>query len=707
MTDILGWLTALGLEKFAPVFIEQEIDFDILPLLNEDDVRELGLPLGPRRKLLAALADLRNDGAVPLRDEAERRQLTVMFVDLADSTALATRHDPEAMRDVLRGYQNAITSEITQVGGHVAKLMGDGVLAYFGWPRAHEDDAERAVRAGLAAVEAVDRMTDPVGERLAARVGIATGLVVVGDLIGEGAAQEHAVVGPTPNLAARLQAEAGPGQVIIAAGTRRLLLGSGFIVDAVGERWLKGHDGPLPLFRVIREAPRQSRFVSGSVGSLVGRAAESKALRSAWQQAKTGRGQAILLIGEAGIGKSRLLHALVEAIAEDSPAQEFIQCSTLRSESPFWPIAQCLALSADIAADDDAPARDAKLMRALSKHGTDPERAAIILRPMLGLPNELGAADSGAQAHRRRDTLDILIGHLLAAARTGPALLVFEDLQWADRGTLDILRNLVGAIVAAPILLVATTRDDGTLGLGAAPNLLRLPLARLDAATAAALIVETAGKGRLTARVVETILDRSDGIPLFVEEITKAAIEARAEAEAAVPMTLRDSLIARLDVSPAMKAVAQIAACIGREFEESVLRQSAELATDVLDEGLERLTNAGLIVVHTSGRYRFRHAMLCDIAYETLLTPRRRSLHERIAKTLEAMPDGRALSEPEVLARHWFGAGQHEQAEAYWLRARHRGAHWQDQFDALADFLETDASGTAPIVGLDSPRTLH
>jgi len=263
MSDIIAWLTANGLEKFAPVFAEHEVDFDTLRLLTEDDVRELGLPLGPRRKLLTALGVLKSDATPSARDEAERRQRTVMFVDLANSTALATRLDPEAMREILRGYQNTVAGEITRVGGHVAKLMGDGVLAYFGWPRAHEDDAERAVRAGLAAVEAVGRMTGPSDERLAARVGIATGLVVVGDLVGEGAAQEHAVVGTTPNLAARLQAEAGPSQVIIAAGTRRLL-GTGFILDAIDERLLKGHDNPLPLFRVLGEETRERRFTGSA-----------------------------------------------------------------------------------------------------------------------------------------------------------------------------------------------------------------------------------------------------------------------------------------------------------------------------------------------------------------------------------------------------------------------------------------------------------
>jgi class 3 adenylate cyclase len=707
MADIVAWLKAHGLEKFASAFAQHEIDFDTLGLLTEDDVRELGLPLGPRRRLLAALGVLRSEAAPSPRDEAERRQLTVMFVDLADSTALATRLDPEAMREVLRGYQNTVAGEITRVGGHVAKLMGDGVLAYFGWPRAHEDDAERAARAGLAVVEAVSKMAGPEVEKLAARVGIATGLVIVGDLVGEGAAREHAVVGTTPNLAARLQAEAANGEVVIAEGTRRLL-GAGFIVEAVGKRSLKGHDDPLPLFRVLREELRGRRFVGIRTASMVGREAELAALCTAWQQARTGSGQAVLLTGEAGIGKSRLLHSLVDAIAEDNPSQQFFQCSAVRSENPFWPITQSLATDADIIASDDNPARDAKLMFALSRSGVDPARAAAILRPLLGLSGASDAPSDSGLIPSRRETIDVLTGHVLAPAQGGRTFVIFEDLQWADRGTLDVLRQLVRAIVDQPVLVVATARDNEALAFDATANLLRLPLGRLDAATARGLIIDTAGRGRLSSRVVDAILGRSDGIPLFVEEITKAVVEAGPDAEGTVPSTLRDSLIARLDVSPVMKTVAQVAACIGREFEEIVLRQCIDLAPGMIEEGLEGLRNAGLIAADPSGGYRFRHALLCDIAYETLLTPRKRSLHERIANLLEATPGNPALNEPEVLARHWFGAGQYERAEAYWLRARHRAAHWQDQFEALAEFLEKDIADDAPSMGSGSlPRTLH
>src|SRR5437764_5435575 len=342
MTDLSGWLATLGLQKYAALFAEHEIDFDLLRLLTEEDVRELGLPIGTRRKVLSALRELRDGSSVERRDNAERRQLTVMFVDLVESTALSTRLDPEAMREVLRAYQNAVAGEIGRLGGHVAKLMGDGVLAYFGWPRAHEDDAARAARAGLAAVETVAGLADPLGERLACRIGIATGLVVVGDLIGEGAAQEHAVVGSTPNLAARLQAAAGRGGVVIAETTRRLL-GSGFAIEALGHRLLKGHEDPVPLFRVLREQPGESRFgfrAEGSLGPLLGRDQELAVLLQDWDLAKAGRGRSAILVGEAGIGKSRLTRAFAEAVAGDDPVRLLYQCSPFHSETPLWPLKQ-------------------------------------------------------------------------------------------------------------------------------------------------------------------------------------------------------------------------------------------------------------------------------------------------------------------------------------------------------------------------------
>ena len=662
MTDLTEWLEGLGLGKYAPAFREQEIDFDLLPLLTEQDLKELGLPIGPRRKLLEATeglhpaVSLRHDGPEPAR-EAERRQLTIMFVDLANSTSMALRLDPEATRDVLRAFRETVTGEIARLG-YVAKLMGDGVLAYFGWPRAHEDDAERAVTAALAITDTVCRLTTPVGEKLACRVGIATGLVVVGDLVGDGAAQEHAVVGPTANLAARLQEAAGPGEVVIAATTRRLL-GSAFSVEAVGESRLKGYDDPVPLFRVLRQEPRKSRFVARrdeALGPIIGRGTELAALRLAWEQAKSGRGHAILLVGEAGIGKSRLLEALTNTISDDMPARQVFQCSSLHSDNPLWPVVQQLGPS-----------------------------TAVIGRGM-------NDADGRENLRIGRETVDAIAGRLLEiTTQAGPAFIVFEDAQWADRATVELMRHLTGAVTNLPVLLVVSSRPDGEPYLGTAANLARLAVPRLDGPAASRLVADTAGRHQLGARLRSEILGRSDGIPLFIEEMTKAVIEtALAGVEISVPATLRDSLIARLDASPSMKAAAQIASCLGRDFDEALLLSVADISPDSVKEGLAELLQAGHIVTQGAGWFRFKHALLCDIAHETMLTLRRQKLHQRIAEKLESMPSNLAEQEPEALAQHWFEAGQNRRAEIYWLRARHRVAHWAEQLDVLANYLEAD-----------------
>jgi class 3 adenylate cyclase/energy-coupling factor transporter ATP-binding protein EcfA2 len=666
--DLAEWLGGLGLGKYAAAFAEQEIEFDHLPLLTEADVRDLGLPIGPRRKLLEAIEALR-DGHPSRREppkrqgEAERRQLTVMFVDLAESTPLALRLDPEAMSDVLRAFQNTVAGEIGRLG-FVAKLMGDGVLAYFGWPRAHEDDARRAVAAALAIVDAVARLPSPAGDQLACRIGIATGLVVVGDLVGEGAAQEHAVVGATPNLAARLQEAAGPGEVMIADSTRRLL-GADFALEDIGERRLKGHEQAVPLFRVLRREARESRFAArgeASSAPLVGRDAELALLLRAWGKARSGRGQAVLLTGEAGIGKSRLLQALSEAIAAEQPTRHVFQCSPLHDDNPFWPVVLRFA-----------PA------------------AAIVAR---------GPEDGGGGDRRqvRRDAVAALAALLLAAARGAPALVVFEDAQWADQATLELMRHLAGAVGDAPVLLIVTGRPEAESRFGTAANPTRLELPRFDGPTAVALIAAVAGRYQLAPRLLGDILARGDGVPLFLEEMTKAVIEtAPAGAAVSAPATLRDSLIARLDVAPAMKAVAQIASCIGRDFDEALLTTVGDIGAVEQRQGLAALLQAGLVVAHAGGGFRFKQALLCDIAYESLLTPRRQRLHRSIAEALEAMPDAPAEREPELLARHWYAAGENGRAEVYWLRARHRAAHWQEQLDALADFLDSDAAEVIPL----------
>jgi len=678
VADLLEWLASLGLEKFSEVFVEQEIEFDHLPLLTEGDVRDLGLPIGPRRKLLEAIEALRqarpSGRGQPMRqNEAERRQLTIMFVDLANSTPMALRLDPEAMSDVLRAFQNAVAGEIGRLG-FVAKLMGDGVLAYFGWPRAHEDDARRAATVALAIVDAVAKLSGPNDEPLACRVGIATGLVVVGDLIGEEAAQEHVVVGATPNLAARLQEAAGPGEVMIADTTRRLL-GAEFVIEEIGERRLKGHEKPIPLFRVLRKEARQGHFDRrGEDRSvpIVGREVELALLRRAWKEAKSGRGQAVLLTGEAGIGKSRLLQALAEATVKVISTKHIFQCLPLHSGNPFWPVVSGFAPAAPIAAR-------------VAENDRDSDRQAV-----------------------RRDTVSSLAAQLVKSTRSGLTLVVFEDLQWADPATLDLVCHLAETVGEMRVLLLVTGRPEVERSLDTTPNLTRLALARLDRPTSAALIAEVAGDHKLVPRLHGEILARSDGVPLFLEEMTRAVIEMLPDGgTVSVPATLRDSLTARLDVLPAMKSVAQIASCVGRDFDETLLRMASDIDVAELGGGLSALREAGLVVTRTNGGYRFKHALLCDIAYETLLTPRRQRLHRSLAEALEAMSDDLAEREPESLARHWYGAGENARAEAYWLRAQHRAAHWREQLDALADYLESDAPEILPVESGWNRRKLH
>ena len=661
MTDLANWLAGIGLGKYARAFAEQEIDLDLLPLLTEADVRELGLPIGPRRRLMRALAGLRGqpeperDKAEP-RGEAERRQLTVMFVDLAQSTRLALRLDPEAMRDVLHAFHAAVTGKIAR-SGYVAKLMGDGVLAYFGWPQAHEDDARRAVDAALSVVEAVAGLDSPAGGTLGCRIGIATGMVVVGDLIGEGVAREHSVVGPTPNLAARLQEAAGAGEIMISDTTRRLL-GPGFAIESMGERMLKGHEQPVPLFRVLRRESREIRpfaAVPATRKPMVGREAELSALRRAWEQARSGHSQTVLLTGEAGIGKSRL----VQAVAEEVASGLFFQCWSLHSDNPFWPVVQQL-----------------------------PSTAALVER----VTDAMESCDTG---RLRREIVVAMAAQVLAVAGDEPALVVFEDTQWADRATLELLRRL--AVAETPLLLIVTNRPGGELRLGTAASLHRIVLHRLDDKAAGALLASVAGPHQLAVRVRDEILARSDGVPLFIEEMSKAVLDAGSIGKpVSVPATLRDSLIARLDVSPSVKAVAQIASCIGRNFAEKLLLQVADIPQAELQEGLAGLLAGGLLFPVSAGEFRFKHALVCDIAYESLLTPRRQKLHWRIAEAIEAMPGQVAESEPETLAHHWFAASQNERAELYWLRARHRVTHWHEQLDALADYLESDAAEVIP-----------
>ena len=471
--DVAAWLRGLGLEQYAPAFRDNDVDGEVLPELTADDLISIGVTsVGHRRKLLAAIAAL---GAEPTRDlpnrgertspasagegrvgaEAERRQLTVMFCDLVGSTALSARLDPEDLREVIGAYHRCCADLITEAGGFVAKYMGDGVLAYFGYPLAHEHDAEHAVQAGLALVEAAPQLTTAAGVPLQVRVGIATGLVVVGDLIGAGAAQEQAVVGETPNLAARLQALAEPGAVVIADGTRRLL-GNLFELKDLGARDLKGIAGPARAWAALRARSVGSRFDAlhtTGLTALVGREEESELLLRRWSRAKTGEGQVVLLSGEAGIGKSRLTAALLERLAAEPHTRLRYFCSPQRADSAFHPIIGQIERAAGLAYDDKPQAKLDKLDAVLAQTSTSPEDAALFAE-MLSLPNDgRYPALELAPEQRRQRVLEALMSQLAGLARRQPVLMIFEDVHWIDPTSLEVLGRTVDRIKTLPALL--------------------------------------------------------------------------------------------------------------------------------------------------------------------------------------------------------------------------------------------------------------
>ncbi len=703
--DVAAWLRGLGLEQYAPAFRDNDVDGEVLPELTADDLISIGVTsVGHRRKLLAAIAalgaELTRDLAQPavnatsapispLTSDAERRQLTVMFCDLVGSTALSARLDPEDLREVIGAYHRCCADLIGEAGGFVAKYMGDGVLAYFGYPLAHEHDAEHAVRAGLALVEGAPKLTTAAGVPLQVRVGIATGLVVVGDLIGAGAAQEQAVVGETPNLAARLQALAEPGAVVIADSTRRLL-GNLFELKDLGARDLKGIAGPARAWAALRASSVGSRFDAlhtTGLTALVGREEESELLLRRWSRAKTGEGQVVLLSGEAGIGKSRLTAALLERLAAEPHTRLRYFCSPQRTDSAFHPIIGQIEHAAGLAYDDKPPAKLDKLDALLAQTSTSPEDAALFAE-MLSLPNDgrYPALDL-APDQRRQRALEALMSQLAGLARRQPVLMIFEDLHWIDPTSLEVLGRIVDLIKTLPALLIVTFRPEFNAPWVGQPHVTSLTLNRLGEREAAAIIAGLVGNQALLADVMAEIVERTDGIPLFVEEMTKAVLEAESEGAArrtvaavpspalAVPASLHASLMARLDRLGPAKEVAQIGSAIGREFSHALLALVARKPEAELGSALDRLVQADLLSrqgVPPQASYLFKHALVQDAAYGTLLREPRRALHARIAETFESRFAETAESQPEILAHHCTEAGLIEKAARLWGKAGQR-----------------------------------
>jgi class 3 adenylate cyclase/tetratricopeptide (TPR) repeat protein len=694
--------------------------------LTAEDLKDLGVAaVGDRRKLLEAIAALRTDtgGKTPSvdatitwstptphpEDRAERRQVTVMFSDLVGSTALSTRIDPEDLREVISAYQKCVAETVGRFKGFVAKYMGDGILVYFGYPQAHEDDAERAVRAGLELVAAVGALKTHAP--LQTRVGIATGLVVVGDLIGSGASQEQAIVGETPNLAARLQGMAEPNMVVIAEATRKLL-GSLFELEDLGQKDLKGLTGPARAWAALRPSPVESRFEAlraSSMTALVGRERETESLLRCWSKAKTGEGQVVLLSGEPGIGKSRMTAALVERLASEPHTRLRYFCSPQHTDSALYPITSQMERAAGYAHDDTAQAKLDKLDALLAQSFTSRVDAAL-LAEMLSLPNDGRYPPMELPPQQRRQkTLEALAARLEAVSQSKPVLMIFEDVHWIDPTSLEALHRSIDQIKALPGLLIVTFRPEFVAPWIGQSQVTSIILNRLDERDAAAIVANLAANKALPSDVLAEIVQRTDGIPLFVEEMTKAVLEAESESDArktvaavpsssmAVPASLHASLMARLDRLGPAKDVAQIGAVIGRELSHALLAAVAPNAGAELQSALDRLFDAGLLFrqgVPPQASYLFKHVMVQDAAYGTLLRERRRALHARIAETLESHFAEVAESQPELLARHCTEAGLIEKAAGLWGKAGQRSL-------ARSAFVEAAAQLTRALAQLE------
>jgi class 3 adenylate cyclase/predicted ATPase len=695
MEQITDWLEKLGMSEYAQRFAENGISVAALPHLTDQDLKDIGVLLGHRRLMLAAITALSpatEKTVQPLREAkpiegAERRHVTVMFSDLVGSTSLSARLDPEDLREVISAYQNCVAETVQRFGGFVAKYMGDGVLVYFGYPRAHEDDAERAVRAGLELISAVSDLKSHAP--LQTRVGIATGLVVVGDLIGSGASQEQAIVGETPNIAARLQSIAEPNTVVIAESTRRLV-GRLFELGDLGAKDLKGITGPVRAWAALRAASVESRFEAlhaSNLTELVGREEEVELLLRRWSKAKTGDGQLVLLSGEPGIGKSRLTAELLERIAAEPHARLRYFCSPQHTESALYPIIGQMERAAGFTHEDTAQAKMDKLDALLAQSFTSQQDAAF-LAEMLSLPNDgrYPALQLMPQQQRQK-TLGALATQLVALSQSKPVLMIFEDAHWIDPTSLEVLGRTVDQIRTLKVLLVVTFRPEFEPPWIGQPHVAALTVSRLGHHEIAAMIDGVTGNKSLPASIRQDIVERTDGIPLFVEEMTKAVLEAESVGDAqrtvaavpspamTVPASLHASLMARLDRLGQAKRVTQVGSAIGREFSYAILSAVTGTSEDELLSALNTLVATGLLLrygVPPHARYLFQHALVQDAAYGTLLREPRRALHARIGEALETEFADIAESQPELLARHYTEAGLVEKAAMLWGKAGQR-----------------------------------
>jgi class 3 adenylate cyclase/predicted ATPase len=678
--DVAAWLKNLGLGHYETAFRDNGIREAVLPHLTVEDLKEIGVAtVGDRRMLLAAIAALapatssdatgpQLSPAPPKKDpelSAERRLITVMFCDLVGSTGLASRLDAEDWRNLVSAYLDAASEAVTQMGGRVAKKLGDGLMALFGHPIAQENDSERAVRAALAIQRALTELNcENAGlgrPELVARIGVESGAVVV-DAAGE-------IFGDAPNIAARVQALAEPGTVLITARVQRQTAGL-FVAEDRGAHALKGAPEPTALFRIVR-ASGGRRFGARALTPLVGREEELDLLRRRWERAARGEGQLTLIVGEPGIGKSRLVEEFRAKLGETPHTWAEFSSSQLLQNTPLHPVAEW-GRQRFGGAETPASQRLADLENTLRLIGLDPADHAPLIAPLVDIPLPEERAARFPPEELRCRQLAAMTAWYLAGARTQPAVLAFEDLHWADPTSLDLMQALAERGRTAPLLILATTRPEFRPPWSLRSHHSVISLSPLDRAEVAQMVGELAARYALSQEVVEGVSERTGGVPLFVEEVTRLLLERGGEVGLqAIPPTLQQSLAARLDRLGEAREVAQIGAVLGRDFTYALLRALGGIDDGALQSALDRLADADLLIAEGAGHeanYRFKHALIQDAAYDSLLKSRRQALHRRAAEVLRDQPE-RAAGEPEVIAHHFTEAGLDDQAIEWWGRA--------------------------------------
>ena len=687
MSSLQDWLQAVGLGQYSETFSKNGIDLDVVSNLNDADLRELGLNLGDRKRFLAAAFGANESQATsefqsragPV--DAERRQLTVLFCDMVGFTELASRLDPEVLQSIVGSYEDTCASAITRYEGYVFQRLGDGIVAFFGYPLAHEGEAERAIRAGLDVIEALSELEVPEAGRLQVRIGIATGMVVV-------ASAEKGAVGETMNLAARLQAVAPINAVVVSERVRRLA-GGAFEYQGLGEQKLKGISQPTHAYRVARVSQTRSRFEAAhgeQMIPLVGRELELGLLMDRWARAREGEGQIVLLCGEPGIGKSRILSALRERLESDGAKALRFQCSPYYVNSAFWPSINNFERALKFGRDESTESKLDKLESLMVGHYQRPLGDVCFIASMLSIPcddryGELSITPQKFKDETRRTLVDLTE----AAARMRPSVMLYEDVHWADPTSLEVLDLLIDRVREVPLLVVVTYRPEFQNRWAEQDHVSALNLSKLTRTQSRTMVSRLTDGKALPDDLLDQILAKTDGVPLFVEELTKSILESgqlqvrddryeyAGDAQSiAIPATLRDSLMARLDRYAPVKEIAQIGAAIGREFSYELIASVASLPKDQLDKVLAQLTDSGLAFrrgTPTKGSYIFKHALVQDAAYDSLLKSKRHDLHEKIALQIEAYFPETRDTEPEVLAHHLTMAGRPEEAIPLWRKA--------------------------------------